>query len=187
MHGGKSLSGPDSPLFKSGRYSRHLPKHLAAAYETAMHDPELVSQRAELALLDARTAELLERLDMDALPDWSELEDAWNQVKSAGEWTAKRVAEARMDDLLERGTVQPQQWKELYEVINLRRRVATSEMRRLQLLNQTISAEQAMTLVRLLIDAVRRNITDPKQLQAIQDDLRPVLEARRMGRTEVPE
>src|ERR671916_1968189 len=62
-HGGKSLGGIASPRLTHGRYSRSLPAQLAARYTAAQHDPELLSLRDELALLDARIADVLSRVD----------------------------------------------------------------------------------------------------------------------------
>ena len=63
MHGGRSLRGPAHPAFRSGRYSKVLPSRLLAQYRAAEKDPELTSLRGELALVDARLADLLTRVD----------------------------------------------------------------------------------------------------------------------------
>ncbi len=52
LHGGRALSGPDSPTWKHGRFSKWLPKHLLAEAERAIQDPEFRQIRVELALLD---------------------------------------------------------------------------------------------------------------------------------------
>ena len=58
-HGGKSLVGPAVNTYRSGRHSRYLPVRMAAKYQEAEHDPELLSLRDEIALVDARLADLL--------------------------------------------------------------------------------------------------------------------------------
>jgi hypothetical protein len=55
FHGGKVPRGPALPQFRHGRYSRFLPSRLAATYQTAAKDPELLSLRHEFALVDARS------------------------------------------------------------------------------------------------------------------------------------
>lgn len=64
-HGGKTPRGAASPHFKTGRYSRSLPGHLAAAYEQALNDPKLFSLRDEMALTDAMISEVLRQLGDD--------------------------------------------------------------------------------------------------------------------------
>jgi hypothetical protein len=53
-HGGRTPRGTASPHFQHGRYSRDLPTRVAARYEEAKADTELVSLRQEIALVDVR-------------------------------------------------------------------------------------------------------------------------------------
>jgi len=62
MHGGSSLSGVASPAWRHGRYSRYLPGGLRRRYERAAADQELLALRDEIALVDARSQELLGRI-----------------------------------------------------------------------------------------------------------------------------
>jgi hypothetical protein len=78
MHGAKTPRGPDLPQFKSGRYSNFLPTRLAATYRNAAKDPELLSLHSEIALLDARMAELLGRVDTgESGALWGTLQKEW--------------------------------------------------------------------------------------------------------------
>ena len=54
LHGGKSLAGAAHPNFKTGRYSKYLPKHLAKAYDEIKADPKLLQLDDDVALLEAR-------------------------------------------------------------------------------------------------------------------------------------
>src|SRR5579871_5515650 len=62
MHGGKTPRGPALPQYKHGRYSKVLPADLAARYAEARTDQELVAFRDDIALVDARLADVLARL-----------------------------------------------------------------------------------------------------------------------------
>ena len=61
-HGGKSLRGAESPSFVHGRYSTDLPEQLATRFAKTASDPELVDLRAEIALIDTRSGDLLSSL-----------------------------------------------------------------------------------------------------------------------------
>src|SRR5579863_9488305 len=61
-HGALSPRGVASPAFKTGRYSRSLPARLVGRYQEAVADPELLSLRDDLALIDSRTSALLQRV-----------------------------------------------------------------------------------------------------------------------------
>ena len=63
MHGGKTPRGPASVHYKDGRHSRFLPARMFAAYKAAGLDPELMSLRQDLALLEARMIDVLQRVD----------------------------------------------------------------------------------------------------------------------------
>lgn len=67
-HGGRTPRGVASPSFKTGRYSRSLPGHLVADYERALADPQLLSVRNDIALVDAVILSLLGQLDDDDNP-----------------------------------------------------------------------------------------------------------------------
>src|SRR5512137_2855467 len=63
MHGGKSAGGIASPLWKHGRQSKYLPARMRDAYNASLTDKELLELRGEIALVDARITDLLQRVD----------------------------------------------------------------------------------------------------------------------------
>jgi hypothetical protein len=62
-HGGKSLAGIASPTYKEGKYSKHLPQRMREAYALAIDDPQLLEQREQIGIIDARLIDLLARVD----------------------------------------------------------------------------------------------------------------------------
>lgn len=64
VHGGATPAGPASVHFKHGRHSKLLKdiKGLNAHYERALADPDLLNLDAEIALIDARIGQLLEKV-----------------------------------------------------------------------------------------------------------------------------
>ena len=76
VHGGQSRAGFEHPSLKHGRYSKHLPTKAMAEFQQALHDPELLSLRNDIALVDVRLNELVAGLSGDTLPDtptWREI------------------------------------------------------------------------------------------------------------------
>lgn len=67
-HGGRTPRGAASPSFKTGRYSRSMPGTLVADYERALNDPQLLSLRDDIALMDAMILSTLGQLDDDDNP-----------------------------------------------------------------------------------------------------------------------
>src|SRR4051794_20502728 len=62
-HGGASLPSIASPTLRTGRYSKDIPTRMAARYQEAQADPELLMLRDEIALLDSRLSDVLSRVD----------------------------------------------------------------------------------------------------------------------------
>jgi hypothetical protein len=92
LHGGRSSRGLAAPAWKDGRHSKVLPVGLTAAYERSREDPELVGLRDELALVDVRINELLERLDADdPSAVWREVYAAIERRRRLADTERKRV------------------------------------------------------------------------------------------------
>lgn len=76
MHGGGNPKGFAHPNTVTGRYSKHLPTRAIAEFQQALHDPELLSLRNDIALIDVRLNELVREVGTDETPDkttWSEI------------------------------------------------------------------------------------------------------------------
>ncbi len=188
MHGGGSLVGPAAPGWKDGRYSKHLPPGLLERFREAAADPALTSHRAEIQLLDVRAGELLETIGANAGAGlWASLRTAVDGLKAAGSArgpdavVAARAAMSEIDAILARGLTAATTWDELRETIELRRKLAESETRRLKDMHQMISAERAFALMTDLVDTVRMYVTDRDALSAIFDRYR-----RLVGRGDAP-
>ena len=93
-HGGATPSGPASPHFIHGRYSAALPAGLAARFAESISDPGLLELNAEIALVGARTEELLGRVQrQDTVGHWSEADS----VKVFGFYAASMLTELQID------------------------------------------------------------------------------------------
>jgi len=79
-HGGRTPVGPALPQFKHGRYSKAFPSNLLRRFEDALSNSDQLTVREELALLTARTAQLLERL-RDGVTQAGEA-DTWRELTS---------------------------------------------------------------------------------------------------------
>ena len=63
LHGGASPRGVASASWRHGRYSQAVPQRLRERFDASITDPDLLSHRRDLALLDLRLDELLGRID----------------------------------------------------------------------------------------------------------------------------
>jgi hypothetical protein len=180
MHGGKIPRGPALPQFRHGRYSKVLPLQMAAKYRDAAQDPELLSLHSEIALLDARMAELLGRVDTgESEAMWDALQQAWavfRHARNRRDMRQMHLALDKLDVLMDRQHTDHAAWQEIGEAIEQRRKLVESEQRRLIALQAMLSQEQAMTLMGVLVDIVTTHVRDQPTLAQIVADLEAMLE-----------
>jgi hypothetical protein len=175
MHGGKTPRGPALPQFTSGRYSRFLPTRLLARYRDAEEDTELTSLRSELALVDARLADVLSRVDTgESGARWWALlraHRAFKRAKRLEDVGRMQEALTTLESHIDAGTQDYEAWHDVQELIEQRRKLCDSETRRLVMLQQMISAEPATLMMGVIVDIIARHIPDREALAQITTDL----------------
>jgi hypothetical protein len=171
MHGGKSLAGPASRTFTTGRHSKYLPARLIARYQAMVQDAELLALRDEIALVDARIADVLQRVESgESSRIWRELAAVEREGAAAlrrGEGAAAAGALARLRALIAGGNGDWAAWADVLALIRERTVLVETERRRLVQAQHLIAVEDAMAVMGLLIDAVRRHVRDDDTLRAI--------------------
>lgn len=180
-HGGGTPVGVASPQFKNGAHSRHhpMPARLRETYEAGLKDPSLVEMRADIALLDARLADVLTRVDTgESGAIWQALRDAQREADRATRAKDTGALQAALDDIRElivRGHGDWAAWGDVRSIIEQRRKLSESERKREVEAKQVISSERAMALITAVIDSVERNVTDRKALTRISHDVSAIL------------
>jgi hypothetical protein len=134
-----------------------------------------------LALLDARMAELLSRVDTGESEEmWDALQKEWatfRVYRALGDVPKMHQAIARLDLLMDRKRTDSAAWREIGAAIEQRRKLVESEQKRLVALQATMSQEQAMTLMGVLIDIITTRVSDQPTLAQIVADLQALLES----------
>jgi hypothetical protein len=176
MHGGTSLAGIASPLFKHGRYSKHLPERLAGRYSEALADVKLLELGDEVALIGTRLGELVERIDTgESAQRWKALQTAYTNLKAAtrsGDKLEFVAAMAALEVAIEAGGQDYQTWREIVELTEQRRKLSESERKYQIAAQQMITAERAMVLLAAVVDVIRRHVDDREVLSLISSELR---------------
>jgi len=193
MHGGKSLSGVAHPNYKGAGRSRVVPARWADAYTGAIDDPDLLSLRHDIASVDAQIDELVGRL-----PETEDEVEAF--VSFLATFGSMKRYHAEANDLkkneLERAEAQRNfflafetaavllqevngyKTSELeiagrtMELREQRRRLVDTETKRLTAAVQSMRVESVKAILWALLDILRREISDRKLLQRIQDRFR---------------
>ena len=174
-----TLVGPALPQWKDGRYSKHLPPRLLDSYNAARSDPELLTLRDDIALIDTRAGELLSQLDAGESGErWARLGRTYGQFRramNAGDAPGTSVALSELSAIIESGTADTAAWGELRELIDQRRRLVEGEGKRLVQMQQYITAERATALISAVAEAVKRHVSDRPTLARISAELGALL------------
>lgn len=95
------------------------------------------------------------------------------------------VCDARFDDVVERGTkkklTMDQLWPQLEPIIELRRKLADTESKRRRDLGMMLGMDRVFAIMTFVRDAVVRNVSNPKELTAILNELRRVMPPGAVG------
>lgn len=175
VHGGATPRGIASPHYKTGRYSKYLPARLAARYQEARTDGELLALREEVALTDARLADLLARVDTgESGALWARLMAAREEMydcKQANDLKGQMAALNLIMELISEGHADYRAWGEVASVLEQRRRLVESERKRLTEMQQMITAERAMVLLNAVVGVIQAHVHDRATLSAISNDI----------------
>lgn len=171
MHGGKSPVGPALPQWKDGGRSKYLPKRLLDDYQASLDNPDKLLLDADIALIDSRLSDVLRRVDSgESGRLWTELRETvreYEAAQRARDTASVALAVNTLVDLVKRGQHDSAAWAEITGLIERRRKLVESERKRLVEAQQLVHVEQAAALLALMVDAVRRHVTDPATLRAV--------------------
>jgi len=190
IHGGKTPRGLDSPNTKTGRYSKDLPTRLMARYLEGQNDPDLLDLREEVALIDARIGDLLERVDTgEAGANWrrvaSEVERGQQAIQdyrsAVVSQDAKKMASGfkEVTDVLSSigritgaGIGDYAAWDEIGKLVEQRRKLAESERKHQIELQQAITAERALLMIGAIGAIIAKHVSDKSTINKIATDIR---------------
>ena len=175
MHGGNATSGVAAPGFKHGRYSRVLPPRMAELYEEAKANPDLIEMGDHIALLEARIQSLLGlSTEGEPAPKWSGVAEVFAEVETAilsGDIAKITSGMELMHKMLDAGVKWDRTWEEVNGTLEQLRKMTDTEVKRKKELHQMVPIERVMVLMAAVGDAVKRHVTDPKQIQAVYGEI----------------
>jgi hypothetical protein len=190
FHGGASLSGINSGRWKHGMYAKDLPGSLASDYKAARKNPDIVSHVEQIALLDARILDVLRRLNAgESAAAWEQAGEATDRLDAAEQTLTQaqrdKNIDAMRDSLAEiksataalvgarkAAAAYLQSWDELKTLFLLRKRLVDSESRRRKDAHEMITKDRVLAMFGLMARSVQRNVSDPRERQAIVNDFR---------------
>ncbi len=162
-HGAGSPDRPGGRPVTIGRHSQHLPKRFLENYEQYLNDPDYLVMRSEMALLDARMGEILEKLD-DAVSDnaWMQVRRALSLLKTKDRLSPDEVMDLTgyLEEALEMTATEAEVWDEVTGLIEARRKVADTERRRITEAQKYLTYDEAHAMMALFVNAVTETVKD---------------------------
>lgn len=158
----------------TGKTSRFPLTRLAAKYNEALEDPELVALREPLAITIARRNELLERIEENDTPErWELLLGFWQDFKeNRGSPVHEATAFFKLDHAFQAVYHDYKSWEQVMDLLETERKLSESERKRLVEMKQMMSAEEAYKLLAQVKAAIIRVLQDdPDKLKALQFEL----------------
>lgn len=174
LHGGATPKGMASPHFIHGERSDHLNPSLLNIYKQMVNNPDLLSVRADVALIDAMIAAKLPLLESgESAQHWEQVAKFIRQARIAYKTENYGTLEDALNELeaiSDKRRLFYATEQEVGSQLELRRKLVDTENKILYNKERALNAEQVMLLVSALLDSVKRNVDDRNTLTNIQAD-----------------
>jgi hypothetical protein len=149
------------------RYSKHLPGGLAALYETARADPDLLNLSDEIALYQGRILELLGTLvtsDAGATRegDHGRVDDAAPRMAAPGTTPASMTPWERLDRLIAESSQDTRVWADIDRAVARYQALIADERKRRIEMQALVSTDRAVSFAREVLLAVRHAHLRPR-------------------------
>jgi len=167
VHGGKALKGFAHPSTTHGEFSKHLPARYLDVASRALDSENLRTNRNQIALMDSRADELFSKLADGGHGE--SLKVALASAKKLRGMTkdAKRLKVLdEMIEVLKQGIGEDLIWNDLLDLWEQRRKTVDTDSKIAFRKSVALSAEQALALAAVVVQAARDFIRDPNDLRA---------------------
>jgi hypothetical protein len=183
MHGGKVPRMHAAPAYNGKGTSRYLPKNLRKEYERVMSDPNLLSVRDEIGLVQLRINQLAGEIEdvKTGRELFEQATQAWAKMKAAmagGTPAAFTACRNEMDRIMEDGATRYQKWSELIQAAKDKAHLSRVEIESMVDMHAMISVERVVMMLTSLGDVVKRNVKDKAALMSIMNEMSVILGRR---------
>lgn len=152
---------------------------LAAKYQEMLRDGRILSNRHSLEIVRHRIQQLAERIDLDDAPDrMQRLSELWKEFRELDDKGLRLEALAKaveIDQEFERAYHDYAAWKQMFEALDLDRKMVEAEIKVVKEIKAMMTAEEAYEFAAKLLGVVINVVTDPAQLRRIQYEFSRVI------------
>jgi hypothetical protein len=167
--------GLANPNTKTGRWSKDLPTRLMSRYLESEYDPDLLSVRQDIRLLDVLLMGDMERLDSgESSEAWALMRktvDAMTDAINDEHYGKVQKALREMRDVIDQRILHYATESEIRSKIEQRRKLVETEQKITLIGEQAITAEKALLFVGAIAGILKTRIHDTSILSTIQADI----------------
>lgn len=181
-HAGNRPRGIEHHSFRSGRYSQVLDKKVSGDFMSMLQDPEYLSLKQNIALVDTQIIELMRNFEggLDEY-SWEKMLKCKSEAEvlvrtshhgDKEEMLSKLVSVlSKMCILIDHGSKATGIWSDIAEASTKRAKLVQVETQRLVAERNSIPADTAYTLFAMILQAVKRNVKDKVALASIAREI----------------
>jgi len=141
-------------MLTSGKSSQFELTRLAGKYIEMKKDGRLLSNRASMEVVRVRIQQLLDRIDMNQAPDrLKNIKDLWENFKNSG-GSGQAEYSRLLDEEFEKAYHDYAAWKQMFEAIDVDRKLVESEVKIIKDMRAVLTAEDGYELTAQLMAAV---------------------------------
>lgn len=166
LHGGVVPRGPAHHSYKTGKYSKYLKGGIAKKYAEAMENGGRLSLLDDIALTDARMAELMDSMGGTNLPElWLKM----NAIRERAESGRVNKANAIRDimAIIQEGAADARRWQDVTTLQDHKRKLIDTENKAAAIAERMISADEFMAYIHRLVGIITEHVSNKRTLSAI--------------------
>lgn len=171
MHGGSTPKGARAHNFKTGMRSRDLPTRLAATFIHGTPDPVRLTLDREIAAIDMLIIERCRALPLgENRRTWMALRDARDMLlagRATEDYGKQTEALNRIMDLIPVGVSEWNAVDGLRDLLDDRRKLVAGETARIKLAQDSVTVDEARTLVAAMFAGLQLYITDVDERERV--------------------
>lgn len=143
---------------------------LASKYIEMQTDGRLLTNRLSIDVIRKRIVDLGERIDLNQAPDRLEkLQKLWIKYNEKKNTVEELLVKQELDDEFEKAYHDYASWKQMFEAIDLDRKLVESEVKIIKDMNAVLTAEDAYNLVAQLMASI---ISTTNSLEGVSDPIK---------------
>ena len=156
--------------FVTGEKSQFPLTRLAAKYNDMQRNGKLLSNRASLDVVRDRIRQLAERIDMNEAPDrLANIRELWIDYKKNKNTMDEIMCMKLLDEEFERAYHDYAAWKQMFEAIDIDRKLVESEVKIIKDIHAVLTVEDAYELTAQLLGAI---ISTTQGMENIPDSVK---------------